>query len=41
MAQRVVIPNTVYNKATEIAEQREMSIKEAVRHMAQEGGYDV
>jgi len=41
MAKRVVVPNTVYDRANEIAEDREMSIKEAIRHMAQEGGYDV
>lgn len=37
----VRIPKTVYDKAGEIASDRGMSLKEAIRYMCREGGYDV
>jgi hypothetical protein len=41
MSEQVKIPDTVYEKAETIAEQRDMSKKEAIRFMCREGGYDV
>lgn len=41
MAETVRVPDSVYNQANEIAGEREMSIKEAIRFMCREGGYDV
>jgi antitoxin component of RelBE/YafQ-DinJ toxin-antitoxin module len=35
------VPDPVRERAEEIAEQRDMSMKEAVRLMCREGGYDV
>jgi len=36
------IPNTVAEKAREVRDEHDFpSIGEAIRHMAQEGGYDV
>lgn len=35
------IPTTVCEQAKEVAEQKGMSIKEAIRLMCREGGYDV
>jgi len=37
----VTVPTTVYEKAQEIAVERDMSLKEAVRYMCREGNYDV
>lgn len=41
MTKRVVVPDTVYEAAEELAEERDMTLKEAIRHMCQAGGYDV
>lgn len=42
MSQRVVVPDTVYEQAIELKAKRDMSsIKEAIRYMCQDGGYDV
>jgi len=35
------IPDTVHDKAKELSEQKDMSLKEAIRTMCREGGYDV
>ena len=35
------VPNSVYNTASEIAAEKDMTMKEAVRLMCREGGYDV
>lgn len=35
------VPDSVYAQAGEIADERDMSMKEAVRLMCREGGYDV
>jgi len=37
----ITVPTTVYEKAQEIAVERDMSLKEAVRFMCREGTYDV
>lgn len=41
MAQMARVPDTVHERATELAEERDMSIKEAIRYMCREGGFDV
>lgn len=35
------IPTTVYEQAEAVADERDMTLKEAIRHMCQEAGYDV
>jgi len=35
------LPDPVYEKAEEIAAERDMSLAESVRWMCREGGYDV
>ena len=36
------IPNTVYDKAVEVKDEHDfVSLGEALRHMCQEGGYNV
>jgi hypothetical protein len=37
----VTVPTTVYEKAQEVAVERDMSLKEAVRYMCRQGNYDV
>jgi hypothetical protein len=37
----IAVPDTVYEKADEIAEENDMSLKEAVRQMCREGEHDV
>jgi hypothetical protein len=37
----VAVPSTVYEQAKVIGEQRDMSLKEAVRYMCREGDFDV
>lgn len=41
MGKTVKVPDTVHKEAKEIAESRDMTIKEAIRYMCREGGYDV
>lgn len=41
MSERVTVPDTVYDEADRISDERDMSIKEAIRQMCREGGYDV
>jgi len=42
MSEHVRIPATVYEEAQKVKDERDFpSIGEAIRHMAQEGGYDV
>jgi hypothetical protein len=41
MSQRVLVPDTVDTEAERLAEELDMSKKEAIRHMCQEGGFDV
>lgn len=42
MSQQVRIPDTIYEKAEELKEERDFpSIGEAIRYMCREGGYDV
>ena len=41
MSKRVIVPDSVYDKAEEIARKKDMSRKEAIRLMCREGGYDV
>lgn len=41
MSQRILVPDTVDERAEELAEELDMSKKEAVRHMCQEGGFNV
>jgi len=41
MSELMKVPDTVYSRAKELAEERDMSMKEAVRLMCREGGYDV
>lgn len=41
MSEQVKIPDPVYEKAQELVEERDTSIKEAIRIMCREGGYDV
>jgi len=35
------VPDTVHKRAKQIAKERDMTMKEAVRLMCREGGYDV
>jgi len=35
------VPDTVHEQAKQIAEDKDMTMKEAVRLMCREGGYDV
>jgi len=35
------VPDSVYEQAAELARNRDMSMKEAVRLMCRDGGYDV
>jgi hypothetical protein len=35
------VPDTVYREAERLADEKDMSMKEAVRMMCREGGYDV
>jgi len=35
------VPDSVYQEAKKISEQRDMTMKEAVRLMCREGGYNV
>jgi len=42
MSEQVIVPNTVYDTAKDVKQERDFSsLGEAIRHMAQEGGYDV
>jgi len=41
MTQTVAVPDTVYDLATDRAEDRDMTVKEAIREIFQEAGYDV
>lgn len=42
MSEQVIVPNTVYNTAKDVKDDRDFSsLGEAIRHMCQEGGYDV
>lgn len=35
------VPDSVHEKAGELADEKDMTMKEAVRLMCREGGYDV
>lgn len=41
MSKQMKVPNSVYDKADELASEKDMSMKEAVRMMCREGNYDV
>lgn len=41
VSQIMKVPDSVHEQAKEIGEQRDMTMKEAVRLMCREGGYDV
>lgn len=41
MAQTVRVPDALYNRAESVAEEHEYSMKEAMRHIGREAGYDV
>lgn len=42
MSQHVRVPNSVYNEAIHVKEERDFpTIGEAIRHMCQEADYDV
>lgn len=41
MTTNIGVPDTVHERANELAKEKDMTIKEAIRLMAREGGYDV
>lgn len=41
MAKSVGVPDPVYQRAQDVAEEHDYNLKEAIRHMCREGGYDV
>lgn len=41
MSETVRVPDTLYNRAEAIAREHEYSLKEAMRHIGREAGYDV
>lgn len=41
VSENMKVPDTVYSEAGEIADEKDMTMKEAVRMMCREGGYDV
>ncbi len=40
-SQVIAVPRTVYEQAKVIGEERDMTLKEAVRYMCREGDFDV
>lgn len=41
MAKSVKVPETVYQMSDDLADERDMSKKEAIRFMCRKGGFDV
>jgi len=41
MAHTVRVPDALYQRAESIAQEHEYSLKEAMRHIGREAGYDV
>lgn len=41
MGKQIRVPDTVHEKAGDVAEKRDMTIKEAIRFMCRTGGFDV
>lgn len=41
MSERMVVHSTVYDTAASIAQERDISMKEAIRDVFKEAGYDV
>lgn len=41
MGKQIRVPDTVHSKADDIADERDMTIKEAIRFMCRTGGFDV
>lgn len=41
MSHQVKVPDSVYDEADKISKERDTTIKEAIRMMCREGGYDV